>query len=41
MSSMELLGEYWKTGHVELENQEQLNVLARKVIDQVEGGNPE
>ena len=38
MTSMELLGEYWKAGHVVPENQEQLNALAKKVIDTVEGG---
>jgi hypothetical protein len=41
MTSMELLGEYWKAGHVVPENQEQLNALAKKVIDKVEGGTPE
>ena len=41
MSSMELLGEYWKAGHVVPNNQEQLNALAKKVIDTVEGGTPE
>jgi len=41
MTSMELLGEYWKAGHVVPENQEQLNALAKKVIDTVEGGTPE
>jgi len=41
MTSMELLGEYWKTGHVEPENQERLNILAKRVIDLVEGGTSE
>lgn len=41
MTSLELLDEFWKTGHVKTENRDQLNQLAKQVIDRVEGGSPE